>query len=860
MDEVLSPGTQLGPYEIEAKIGSGGMGHVYRARDPRLGRRVAIKTLLSTVADAETSRRFEFEAKTVGGLDHPNLLIVYDVGRVANVPYLVSELLEGETVRDRLRRQGTFPERAAIELATQVVRGLAAAHARGIVHRDLKPENLFITTDRRVKILDFGIAKRVHIPGVHTQGNTVESQTATGAIVGTVGYMAPEQLLGEPVDARTDIFALGVVLHEMLTGVPPFRRDSAVATMSAIVTDDAPTLPATVSAMLSQIVRRCMEKSRDDRFYSAHDLAIALDLATQAPGAAPVVTGRAEGGQMSRRKAVTYGTASALLLATGAFGGTALRRAASVTPSFRRLTFRRGIVRSARAAPDGQTVMFGALWDGERCRVHSARVDGPESRALDLPDANLLAVSRSGELAVALGPHTDGVITYGTLARVPMTGGAPREMVVGVKFADWSPDGSELAIIRLVDGRDRLEYPVGNVLVQPSVGEDTGLGFARISPDGRYAAFVQYQSPGSLLGRVCIVDRQGKVKRLSEAYVNIHGLAWRGDEILFTAADDPLFRVVRAVTPNGKARMITRIPGNVTLWDALPDGRLLLAKTDDRAVLATRRADDATDRDLSWLDASWIADISRDGTLILFTEIGQGGGADGSAYVRGTDGSPAIRLTGGQAYALSPDNRWAICSAPTVPAGASSPLLQIVPTGAGDARQVPGDGLSFTGAHWLPNGAQAVVSAIEPGKRVRLYRLDLRQGRPEPITPDGVVSWVVSPDGSTIAVTGTGRGIELYPVDGSAPRELRGMTGSDNPIGWVHDGVLIRPRDASASRGEVRLVDPATGQQTHWADILPQDRAGVMVLVAFRTTPDGRTRAYTWHRALSDLYLANGLD
>ena len=504
--------------------------------------------------------------------------------------------------------------------------------------------------------------------------------------------------------------------------------------------------------------------------------------------------------------------------------------------------------------------MFGALWDGERCRVHSARVDGPESRALDLPDANLLAVSRSGELAVALGPHTDGVITYGTLARVPMTGGAPREMVVGVKFADWSPDGSELAIIRLVDGRDRLEYPVGNVLVQPSVGEDTGLGFARISPDGRYAAFVQYQSPGSLLGRVCIVDRQGKVKRLSEAYVNIHGLAWRGDEILFTAADDPLFRVLRAVTPNGKARMITRIPGNVTLWDALPDGRLLLAKTDDRAVLATRRADDATDRDLSWLDASWIADISRDGTLILFTEIGQGGGADGSAYVRGTDGSPAIRLTGGQAYALSPDNRWAICSAPTVPAGASSPLLQIVPTGAGDARQVPGDGLSFTGAHWLPNGAQAVVSAIEPGKRVRLYRLDLRQGRPEPITPDGVVSWVVSPDGSTIAVTGTGRGIELYPVDGSAPRELRGMTGSDNPIGWVHDGVLIRPRDASASRGEVRLVDPATGQQTHWADILPQDRAGVMVLVAFRTTPDGRTRAYTWHRALSDLYLANGLD
>lgn len=487
-------------------------------------------------------------------------------------------------------------------------------------------------------------------------------------------------------------------------------------------------------------------------------------------------------------------------------------------------------------------------------------MDGPESRALDLPDANVLAVSRSGELALTLGPHVDGVITYGTLARVPMTGGAPREMIVDVKFADWSPDGSDLAIIRRVDGRDRLEYPIGTILVQPSEGEHTGLGFARVSPDGRYVAFAQYQTPGSLIGWVSVVDRKGRVTRLSEEYANVHGLAWRGNEIWFTAADDPLFRALRAVAPGGAPRTITRMPGNATLWDVLPDGRLVLAKTDDRAVLVTRRPGDVSDRDLSWLDASWIADISRDGRLILFTETGQGGGPTGAAYVRGTDGSPAIRLTAGQAYALSPDNRWAICAASHATASTPSPHLQIVPIGAGDARQVPGDKLHFTGARWLPDGDHVVVSAIEPGRRTRLYRLDLRQGKPEPITPEGVSIWAVSPDGTTIATTGTGKGIQLYPVDGSLPHELPGMTGSETPIGWVHDGILITPgANSSSSTGEVRLVDPRTGHRTPWANILPQDPAGIMVLVTFRVTPDGRSRAYTWHRALSDLYLAEGL-
>src|SRR5687768_13571985 len=618
MDEALPPGQQLGPYEIEALIGSGGMGRVYRARDPRLGRHVAIKTLPpSAVADPDVARRFETEARTVGSLDHPNLLVIYDVGRVGDVPYLVSELLDGETLRERIRRQGALPERQAVDLAAQVVRGLAAAHARGVVHRDLKPANLFLTNDRRVKILDFGIAKRVQISGATGPATAAETLTATGVIVGTIGYMAPEQLLGDSIDARADIFALGVVLHEMLSGTPPFRRNSAVATMNATVSDDPPDLGESVTPVVSQIVRRCLEKSRDERFHSAHDLAIALELIGRAPGAGQVTGPRTAPGT-PRRKALAYGAASVALVALGGVGGALLQRPRGVAPAFRRLTFRRGLIRSARAAPDGQTILYGASWDNDRCRVHTARVDGPESLALDLPEANVLAVSRSGELALALGAHLSGVVTYGTLARVPMTGGAPRALIENVKFADWSPDGSELAIIRRVDGRDRLEYPIGTALVQPKEGEHTGLGFARVSTNGERVAFVQYRTPSSLMGRVCVADRTGRVTQLSDEYVNVHGLAWRGEEILFTAADDrPLYRALGAVSlGGGPVRTVTRMPGNVTLWDALPNGRLLMAQTDDRAVLVTRRIGDVTDRDLSWLDASWVADISRDGRLI----------------------------------------------------------------------------------------------------------------------------------------------------------------------------------------------------------------------------------------------------
>ncbi len=500
MSDMLAPGTRLGPYEIEDLIGAGGMGQVYRARDPRLGRHVAVKTLshAGDAADPELLRRFEFEARAAGTLDHPNLLVVFDVGREGEISYIVSELLDGETLRARFRA-GAVPARHAIDITAQVARGLAAAHAKGIVHRDLKPENLFLTRDGRVKILDFGVAKLIG----PAESETLTAMTSAGVAVGTTGYMAPEQVRGDAIDQRADIFALGIVLHEMLSGTRPFQRETVPETLTAILHDDMPELPTSVPPAVARLVSRCLDKRPDDRFHSAHDLGLALELVSTTTTPTTTDTAAIRAPAVSRRQALVYGASSVGLLVAGAAGGAWLggTRESAGPPSLRRLTFRRGVIRSARVAPDGQTYLVGANWDGGPCRVYTGRFDSSESNALDLPEGNVLAVSRSGEVALTLGPQNTDLFTYGTLARVPITGGVPREMLDDVKFADWSPDGAELAIVRRVDGVDRLEYPIGRVLVQPAAGGRTGLGFPRVSSDGQRVAFAHYRGPQVLAGR-----------------------------------------------------------------------------------------------------------------------------------------------------------------------------------------------------------------------------------------------------------------------------------------------------------------------------------------------------------------------
>ncbi|HYM10255.1 MAG TPA: serine/threonine-protein kinase, partial [Bryobacterales bacterium] len=480
----LSAGTRVGPYEILAPLGAGGMGEVYRARDPRIGREVAIKVIPAAFAqDADRLRRFEQEVQAAGALNHPNILTIFDVGTHDGAPYIVSELLAGETLRERLSG-GPLPQRKAIECAAGVARGLAAAHEKGIVHRDLKPENLFLTSDGRVKILDFGLAKLVHPEAsgdTATNAPTVAAETEPGVVLGTVGYMSPEQVRGRPADPRSDIFGFGAILCEMLTGKAAFRRETAAESMTAILKEDPPPLD---SPALDRIARRCLEKNPLERFQSASDLAFALETASgvstasgiAAPAAAPPSF-------FLRRRAVLIGLAAALvcLPALAFWVGEKIGFGKSASPPvFHQLTFRRGGIYSARFGPDGQTIIYGAAWEGKAFQLFSTRAESPESRLLDLPSANVLSVSPTGEMAISMGmsPY-EWWLGNGMLARVPLAGGAPREILEHVGSADWSSDG-RLAVVQVLGARWRIEFPIGKVIYET----DHAISHLRLSPKG----------------------------------------------------------------------------------------------------------------------------------------------------------------------------------------------------------------------------------------------------------------------------------------------------------------------------------------------------------------------------------------
>ncbi|MDQ2979194.1 MAG: protein kinase, partial [Acidobacteriota bacterium] len=654
----LTTGTRLGPYEIVAPIGAGGMGEVYRARDERLKRLVAVKVLPASYStDAERLRRFEQEAQAAGGLNHPNITAVYDFGSHEGAPYIVTELLEGETLRSRLAG-GPISARKALDYAGQIGQGLAAAHEKGIVHRDLKPENLFVTRDGRVKILDFGLAKLAGASaedGSQTNLPTASAGTEPGVVLGTLGYMSPEQVRGKPADARSDIFAFGAILYEMLSGKRAFHGESAADTMSAILTKEPPDLSETnrnIAPGIERVVRHCLEKNPEERFHSAHDLAFDLQALSGAslPGARETASPAAV---ISRRRiglplAALVGAA----LVAGALAGRALLRGPVGMPQFTRLTFRRGLVQSARFAPDGNTIVYGAAWEGAPFETFTTRSEARDSRSLGLPPADVLSVSRSGELAVSLGRRfTVGWENTGTLARLPLDGGAPREVLENVQEADWSPDGKDLLVVREAGGRSRLEFPLGKPVYETS----GWISLARIAPAGDRVAFVDHPQRGDNVGSLCLVDRSGRKSVLLKR--TVQGLAWspRGSEIWASSGGALL-----AVSGPEKTRVLARVPGGNWLLDVSKAGRALLAHTAIRREMVGLAPGETRERNLSWFDWSYPADLSADGRTVLFDESNRASEAGNEIYVRKTDGAPAVLLGEGSSVALSPDGRWAV--------------------------------------------------------------------------------------------------------------------------------------------------------------------------------------------------------
>src|SRR5262249_15239538 len=405
----LSTGTKVGAYEIKSQLGAGGMGEVYRARDSSLGRDVAIKMLPGFFSsDPERLRRFEQEARAAASLNHPNILAVHQMGTCEGAPYIVSELLEGLTLREHVRH-GPLLTRKAVDYAVQIAYGLGAAHDKGIVHRDLKPENLFVMRDGRVKILDFGLAKLTQTnPDPSAPTRSLDQQTEAGLVMGTIAYMSPEQVRGEPADHRSDIFAFGAILYEMLSGRGQFQRTTTPEPLTAILRDDPPSLSSqipTVQPSLQRIVQRCLEKSPEQRFHSAQDLAFALEsLSSYSDSALATFLGTAR--VKPWRKWLLPSALAAIVVVSAAAALLVGRHFAPTTPiRFVDVVLRRGQFYQARIAPDDRTVIYGASFRFGENGLYVADANTQVGRTLGLPNMGLLAISRTSELAVLLSPH-----------------------------------------------------------------------------------------------------------------------------------------------------------------------------------------------------------------------------------------------------------------------------------------------------------------------------------------------------------------------------------------------------------------------------------------------------------------------
>ena len=855
---MISPGIRLGPYEILSPIGAGGMGEVWKARDTRLGREVAIKTLPSEFSsDADRLSRFEQEARSASALNHPNIVTVYEIGRSDDVSYIAMELVEGKTLREFLL-PGPLSTKQILRIAVQVAEGLSRAHSAGIVHRDLKPENVMVSRGGLVKILDFGLAKlTVPESGVLSSMPTVaREKTRPGSVLGTVGYMSPEQASGRPVDFRTDQFSLGSILYEMAAGRKAFQRETAVDTLSAILHEE-PVPIASINpqapAPLRWIVDRCLAKDPDERYASTRDLARELETVrdhlseASASGEAAIAIARPR-----RARSAALLLLSVVLLGA-LYGAFRLGRGAekSPPPSFRRLTFRRGTVHSARFAPDGQTIVYDAAWEKNPLEIFSSRLGGPESRSFGLAAA-LFSVSSAGEMAVAMAPRRTPFGAVGTLARVPVAGGAPREVLQDVSWADWSADGKALAIVREAAAANRLEYPPGTLLFETS-GQISDL---RIAFSGDLVAFIEHPLLGDTAGSVCVVDRSGHKRLLSAGWPNVGGLAWApgGKEVWFSASRVGWAASLLAVTLEGKVREIERAPGDIRLQDISRDGKVLIDHQIHSAGIVGRIAGESSERDLSWLDYSFLRDLSVDGATLLFDEEGEGGGAESSVYIRKTDGSSAIRLGEGVAQALSPDGKWAL----TIMLTPSQ--LRLLPTGPGEAKDLTQPGFTYQyGARFLPDGRGIVFRASEAGHGVRYYVQDLERGKPRPFSPEGVGgAAVVTPDGRFISGTGPDGRFLLYAVEGGAPRPLDGLEPGDVPVQWSSDGKALYVRKG-ALPARVYRIDRSSHRRELWRELMPSDPAGILAMRAIRLTDDGASCFYGYTRHLSDLYLVEGV-
>lgn len=863
----FSKDSHLGPYRIDKILGAGAMGEVYKAEDTRLGRDVAIKVLLSELAeDPYRLKRFEREAKAVSRLNHPNVLIIHGLETYGSTLCLVTEFLEGETLRERMGGK-PMAGRKALEIGLQIAKGLGAAHDKGIVHRDLKPENVFITKSGVVKILDFGLAKLQKktkegvdndVTGALTvMGGAGQHLTIQGQVLGTVSYMSPEQVKDEALDGRSDIFSLGIMLREMLTGERPFHGGTPIEIMGSILNDDLPPLdPAlNIPPMLQKLLDKCLTKNVASRFHSAHDLAFALEEAAVSTTTGHTSSLRCMAGHHYGFWCHPALTVFFMVLAVFASLYAVLR--SDVQPEFRRLTFRQGVMHGGRFSSDGRSFLFSASYGGGPWQVYTNGLDIFEERCIGPLDSQLLAVSK-GEIAFNTG-ITSRVWDFshrGVLAKAPQRGNySPKAILSEVEWADFDNAG-ELAAVSMANGKYRIEYPLGTVVVESS----GWISHLRFSPKDNAIAYIEHPFMNDNIGKICLWTKEKKqVQVLTKIWEGgAMGLAWNGNEVWFSAGEGGTLQSLWAVKRNGKVRPLIKMPLNMHLCDISAEGNALMLRDDTRNGVMCGKFGQKETRELGVKEWSYFRSLSRD--YVLLEEQGEATPMGYKMYLRSLEHENTIYLGEGHHGHISPDQQWvaAIQNQP-------QPHIVLLPMGTGELRHLNNFSIvSYRSIDWMPDG-RLVIQGSEKGKGQKIYMQDTRTGQLQVIYeyPEGMglSDWphCTSPDGTHLVFYNENRPYLLNIADGAKRAiPLKGLAKGDSIAGWTIDSKRLFLASYLEDPVKVWILDVASGKRTEWGrpDVKEISAANMSNLLM---TGDGKSWVIRYNKNIQDLYLLEGL-